>query len=136
MINAQLSIPGRDLAWHAVRSSGPGGQNVNKVASKVVLRFNLAGTDALDALTKARLGVLARSRLDAEGELVVTSSLTRDRERNLDDARDKLAALVRRALERPRVRRPTRPTKGSRERRLEDKRRRGGKKRERREPDA
>lgn len=131
-IHASLTIPAADLDWKAVRSSGPGGQNVNKVASKVELRFDLAGTRALDETTKARLGTLARGRLDAQGRILVVSQKTRDRERNLEDAREKLRQLILRALERETPRRPTRPTTGSRKRRLEGKRRQGERKRERR----
>ncbi len=129
VVDAHVAIPERDLAWTSVRASGPGGQNVNKVASKVELRFDLAGTLALDAPTKARLRDLARSRLDAEGALVVVSQLTRDRERNLDDARTKLAELVRQALFKPKARRPTRPTRSSQRARVDDKRRQGERKR-------
>jgi ribosome-associated protein len=128
----RVTIPAIDLAWSAVRASGPGGQNVNKVASKVELRFALATTTALDARTKMRLRTIARSRIDRDGVLLVTSQLTRDQQRNLDDARDKLAALVREALVEPTVRRATRPTLGSKRRRLDDKRRVGEKKASRR----
>jgi ribosome-associated protein len=127
-IRGALTIPGEELSWTAVRASGPGGQNVNKVASKVELRFDLASSRALPEDVKARLYALARSRLDAAGQLLVTSQLTRDRIRNLDDARAKLADLVRRALEVPRRRKPTRPSLGSTRRRLESKRRQGEKK--------
>ncbi len=116
-----LTIPAIDLAMRAVRSSGPGGQNVNKVSSKVELRFDLDGTAALDAGTKARLRAIAR--LDADGKVLVSSQAARDQPMNLEDARAKLAALVARALVVPKPRRPTRPTRGSRERRLEGKRR-------------
>jgi ribosome-associated protein len=123
-VTAAVVIPEADLSWRAVRSSGPGGQNVNKVASKVELRLDVAGTRALDDETKARLG---------KDELVVTSQATRDQARNLADARAKLAAIVARALHRPRKRRPTRPTAGSRERRLDAKKRRGRLKADRRD---
>lgn len=123
-INAAVQIPLADLAVAAARSSGPGGQNVNKVASKIELRFNLPGTRALDEATKQRLRALAGSRLDADGWLLVTSQLTRDQSRNLEDARDKLRLLILRALERPTPRRPTRPTLASKQRRVADKRQR------------
>ncbi len=125
-------IPASDLTWVAVRASGPGGQNVNKVSSKVELRFALATTGALDAGTKRRLATLARSRIDRDGTLLIVSQKTRDQQRNLEDARDKLAALVRTALTPPTPRRPTRPTFGSKRRRLDDKRRVGEKKAARR----
>lgn len=134
-ISDTVSLPAADLRVRAVRSSGPGGQNVNKVASKVELRFDLAGTRALADDVKARLAVLARGRLDAEGRILVTSEAERDQPKNLADARSKLAALVERALTPPRPRRKTRPTAGSRERRLDAKKRRSAVKRVRRQPD-
>ena len=120
----RVVVPAGDLSWRAVRASGPGGQNVNKVASKVELRLDLDGTGALDEPTKARLRSLAGARL-AGGEVVITSQLTRDQKKNLEDARAKLAALIARALQRPKPRRPTRPTRGSVERRLSEKQHRG-----------
>src|ERR1017187_2743628 len=95
VINAQLTIPASDLHWTAVRASGPGGQNVNKVSSKIELRFDLANSKALDGPTRARLRALAGSRLDGQGVLTIISQITRDRPRNLQDARDKLAELIR-----------------------------------------
>jgi ribosome-associated protein len=132
-VSPEVTIPDAELTWRAVRSSGPGGQNVNKVASKVELRFDLAGTQVLSEGQKQRLRTLARSRLDAEGALVVTSQATREQSRNLEDARDKLAALVAQALVPPRPRKPTRPTRGSRERRLRAKQQRGKLKAERKQ---
>ena len=130
-INEAISIPPGDLSWEAARSSGPGGQNVNKVASKVELRFDLPGTAALDAYTKQRLRTLAAGRLDAEGRVLIVSQLTRDQGRNLEDAREKLAALVRTALERPKPRFATKPTRSSQRRRVEDKRRNSERKKNR-----
>ncbi|HET6585245.1 MAG TPA: alternative ribosome rescue aminoacyl-tRNA hydrolase ArfB [Nannocystaceae bacterium] len=121
---APVVIPAGEIAWTAVRASGPGGQNVNKVATKIDLRFDLAGSRALPETVKARLRALAATRLDPEGRLVVTSSLTRDQSRNLDDARAKLAALVRAAWPEPKRRRKTRPSAGARRRRLSAKRER------------
>jgi ribosome-associated protein len=125
-------IPARDLSWSAARASGPGGQNVNKVASKVDLRFDLEGTTALSAPQKARLRVIVANRLDGEGRVQVTSQAGRDQAQNLEVARETLASLIRRALVPPKPRRPTKPTRGSRERRLAEKRHGAAKKRERR----
>ena len=124
VVNDRVTIPDDDLSWTAVRAAGPGGQNVNKVASKIDLRFDLAGTRALDDATKERLRALDGARLDADGRILVSSQLTRDQRQNLDDAREKLRSLVLRALIRPKARRPTRPTRGSKERRLGGKRER------------
>jgi ribosome-associated protein len=126
-----LPVPESDLTWTAVRASGPGGQNVNKVSSKVELRFDLAHTTALDQAVKARLRVIAAGRLDAEGRLVITSQATRDQRRNLDDAKARLAELILRASERPKRRKPTVPSRSADRRRLDDKKRRGQRKRER-----
>lgn len=133
VVSPRVTIPASDLAWTSVRASGPGGQNVNKVASKVELRFDLAGTRALDAETKGRLRRLAETRIDADGRLLVTSQKTRDQRRNLEDARDKLRELVAAALERPKKRRPTKPTLASKRERVDDKRRRSAIKRSRRD---
>ena len=134
-ITPSLSIPGSDLSWEASRSSGPGGQNVNKVASKVELRFNLPGTRALSLEVKERLALLAATRLDADGWILIVSQLTRDQGRNLDDALDKLRQLILRALVRPTPRRPTRPTRASKERRLTAKRQHSERKQGRRDRD-
>lgn len=128
VVRPDVVLPARDLSFTASRSSGPGGQNVNKTASKVDLAFDLAGTLALADDVKARLRALAASRLDEHGALHVTSQLTRDQPKNLADAREKLRALVLRALERPKARRKTKATRGSVERRLADKRRTSEKK--------
>ncbi len=130
-IRPGLVIPAADLSWRAVRSGGPGGQNVNKVASKVVLRFDLAKSNALDLATRQRLRVLAASRLDSEGALVIQSEKTRDQPRNLDDARERLRELILRALVKPVQRKATKPSRGARERRLEAKHHQSTRKRER-----
>lgn len=135
LITPTLTIPATELSWDASRASGPGGQNVNKVASKIELRFDLSGSRALDDETKRRLRVLGGSRVDTAGQLHIISQLTRDQGRNLDDAREKLRLLILRALERPKPRRPTRPTFSSRVRRLDEKRQQGERKKSRR-PDS
>jgi ribosome-associated protein len=126
-----VRVPGGALVMRAVRASGPGGQNVNKVASKVELRVDLDGIEGLDAGSRARLRALAAARLDSDGRLLVTSQLTRDQGRNLEDARRKVADLVRRALHIPKARRPSRPSAAARARRVAEKRRAGERKRSR-----
>jgi len=133
-VASRVIIPGGELSATAVRASGPGGQNVNKVSTKVELRFDLRQSSALDPAAKGRLRSLAAGRLDAEGRLVVVSQLTRSRERNLEDAREKLAELVRRALVAPTPRRKTRPSAARRRERLEGKRLHSEKKRSRARP--
>jgi ribosome-associated protein len=120
-----LRVPMWALRWRAVRASGPGGQNVNKVASKVELRVAVACIEGLTEQTEGRLRALAGARLAASDELVITSARTRDQGRNLDDALAKLQALLEAVQRQPRPRRPTRPTRGSVERRLAAKLRRG-----------
>lgn len=130
-----LVIPERELSARAVRSSGPGGQNVNRVSTKVELVFDLQGSTVLDASEKARIARLALHRLDAEGRVLVTSQATRSQAQNLADAREKLAALLRAALAIPKRRRKTKPTRASKERRLDSKRRQSQKKQARRAGD-
>ena len=122
-ITDALSIPERCITWRAVRASGPGGQNVNKVSSKVELRFDLPHCDVLTPAVRARLRTLASNRLDAEGQLLITAQAHRSQPQNLEDARERLADYIRAAMVRPKTRRPTKPTQGSKRRRLEDKRR-------------
>jgi ribosome-associated protein len=131
-VAAGVVVPARAISVRAVRSSGPGGQNVNKVASKVELRVELAAIEGLDEDARRRLAALARSRLDADGFLLVTSQRTRDQRRNLADARAKAGALIARSLLVPRRRRPTRPSAAGVERRLGRKRRAAERKRARR----
>ena len=127
-----VTIPAGELSLAFARSGGPGGQNVNKVASKVELRWNVATSMALGDVDRAwLLGKLA-SRLTHDGTLIVTSTATRDQLKNRDDALAKLALIVRSALVRPKPRRPTRPTRASKRRRLDDKRHRSEIKRGRR----
>src|SRR4029077_3664138 len=128
-------IPVAALSFRAVRASGPGGQNVNKVSSKVELRVELGSIEGLSAEQRRRLETLARARLDASGGLVVGSQLTRSQAQNLEDARQKIRALVEQALAVPKVRRPTKPTRAARARRLEDKRLQSRKKESRRARD-
>jgi ribosome-associated protein len=133
-INARLSIPDEEFQWSYVRASGPGGQNVNKVASKAVLRWDVAGSPSLPDDVKARLHTHHRRRFTAGGELILTSQRFRDQERNRQDCLEKLRELVLQALTPPKPRRPTKPTRASRARRLHEKRRRSAAKADRRRP--
>jgi ribosome-associated protein len=124
-ITPTLTLPDDELSYSFVRASGPGGQNVNKVATAVQLRFDVRGTSALSAEVKQRLVRLAGVRMTAEGELVIEARRYRSQEQNRADAELRLAELVRRALVPPKPRRPTRPTAASRAKRLDEKRKRG-----------
>src|SRR5262249_55545107 len=127
-VTPAVVVPASALEFHAVRASGPGGQNVNKVASKVELRVALDRIQGLDPAARDRLRILVKSRLDADGRLVVVSQRTRDQHRNLEDARQKVQSLVARALVAPRTRRPTRATAAARARRVQEKKRVGERK--------
>ena len=121
VVTPRLTIPAGELAIAFARSGGPGGQNVNKVASKVELRWTPAATRALTADDRAMVVGKLAGRLTTDGELIVVSSLTRDQIVNRGDAEDKLAAIVRAALIRPKPRKKTRPSRGAKERRLKAK---------------
>jgi ribosome-associated protein len=131
-----IEIPESELTWTFVRSGGPGGQNVNKVASKAVLRWNLAASPSLPAEVKARLRVKYPSRITGQGELILTSQRYRDQERNREDCREKLRALIQAATVVPKGRKKSKPTRASRERRLAEKRHRSAAKTNRRQPGA
>lgn len=121
-VTPRLTIPAGELEISFARSGGPGGQNVNKVASKVDLRWSPATSAALGEDDRAWLLQKLRSRLTTDGTLIVTSTATRDQIANRADAMSKLALIVAAALDRPKPRKPTRPSKGAKRRRLADKR--------------
>ena len=132
IINDRIRIPRDRLRFTYVRSSGPGGQNVNKVNSKAVLRWAVRDTVDLPTDVRDRFLVAFRRRISDEGVLVVTSQRYRDAPRNADDCLNKLCAMVQRIAEPPKRRRPSRPTRGSVERRLREKQAHSNKKRQRR----
>jgi ribosome-associated protein len=133
-INARIAIPRSELRFTFVRSSGPGGQNVNKVASKAVLRWAAAASPSIPDDVRARLLVRAARQINDRGELVLTSQRYRDQGRNIDDCLDKLRNLIASVAKPPRKRKKTKPSKASREARLSEKRVASEKKRRRQRP--
>jgi ribosome-associated protein len=125
-ITPQISIDEREIDESFVRSSGPGGQNVNKLSTAVQLRFDVRNSPSLPGDVRERLTRLAGSRMTNDGVIVIIAQRHRTQVRNREDALDRLVELIRQAAVRPIKRRPTRPTKASRERRIEGKKRRGG----------
>jgi ribosome-associated protein len=135
VVSPRLTIPAGEVGIAFARSGGPGGQNVNKVSSKVELRWSPASSSALAESDRSWLLERLANKLTIEGELIVTSTLTRDQGKNRDDASSKLALIVRAALDRPKARRPTKPTRSSKRRRVEGKRHRAEIKKNRRGDD-
>tara|TARA_B100001093_G_C26709798_1_gene962920 strand:+ start:807 stop:1238 length:432 start_codon:yes stop_codon:yes gene_type:complete len=133
-VTGRLIIPGHELDYSASRTSGPGGQATNKTSSRVTLKWNLAESEALNETTRSRLLKNLASRLDQNGYLQLHSDLSRSQLKNKLDTRQRLAELIRNALTVRRTRRATKPTKGSKERRLTSKKKHSAKKSMRRNP--
>jgi ribosome-associated protein len=123
-INQRIRIPEDEFDWSYARSGGPGGQNVNKVSSKAVLRWDVVRTPSLPDDVKTRLRSQQANRVTTEGVLVLMSQQYRDQERNRQDCLEKLRAMILQAAAAPKKRRATRPTRGSKERRIQSKKRR------------
>ena len=121
VVNSRIRIPDAELSWTFVRSSGPGGQNVNKVSSKAVVRWNPGASPSLPEDVRERFFARYRSRLTNEGELVISSQRYRDQARNIEDAKQKLADLLTKVAVAPKKRRPTKPSRSSIARRIESK---------------
>ncbi|MFH1487835.1 MAG: alternative ribosome rescue aminoacyl-tRNA hydrolase ArfB [Pseudomonadota bacterium] len=133
-VTTSIEIDEREIKEAFIRASGPGGQNVNKVSTAVQLRFNVSRSLSLPEDVRARLIGILGSRLTEGGELVIEAKRFRTRERNRLDARERLAAWIRKAAAKPKTRHKTKPTAGSRKRRLEEKHSRAGIKKMRQRP--
>ena len=125
-ITDTVALDENELEFSFIRASGPGGQNVNKVSSAVQMRFDARRSPSLPNSVSIRLQKLAGARLTQDGVIVITAARHRTQERNRADAIDRLVELIAKAAVEPVIRRPTRPTKASKQRRLEGKAQRGG----------
>ena len=132
VVNAQLQIPGNELHLSFARSAGPGGQNVNKVNSKAVLRWNVSSSPSLPDDVKYRFKQKFSQRINHLGEVVLASDRHRDQPRNIGECYEKLRQLILSVLVAPRARKPTRPSRGAVERRLQSKRHQSRRKQSRR----
>ena len=133
-ITPTLQIPDDEFIWTYARSGGPGGQNVNKVASKAVLRWNIAECMSVPEEVKIRLALQQKRFFTQDGSLIIMSQRYRDQERNRDDCLEKLRAIILQALAVPKVRKKTRPSRGAKKRRLQEKKMRSDVKQQRRRP--
>ena len=131
-ITSRISLDEGEIEERFIRASGPGGQNVNKTATAVQLRFKVVDSPSLPVAVRERLVRVAGRRVDKSGVLTIEAKRYRDQSRNRDDALDRLVKLIRKAAEKPARRRPTQPSTASRQRRLDDKRKRGELKKARR----
>lgn len=133
-VSPRIRVPCREFSWSVARSSGPGGQNVNKVNSKVVLRWSLVESESIPPDVRDRFVAAYRRRMTNEGELVLSSERFRDQQKNIGDCLDKLRALLLAVATAPKPRRAVKPTKASKRRRIADKRERTETKERRRSP--
>ena len=120
-VTARIRIPDRELDFSFARSSGPGGQNVNKVNSKAVMHWNIVSSPSVPGEVKERYTQTFGTKLDKEGNVVVSSDRFRDQQRNIEDCREKLASMLLQVAVPPKKRKATKPTKGSKERRIKGK---------------
>jgi ribosome-associated protein len=132
VVSSRVRVPAAAISMHTARSGGPGGQNVNKVSSKVELRVEIAGIVGMSSDQRRRLAMRAAGRIDQDGHLVVMSQLTRSQSQNVDDAREKLRELIAGALVAPKRRVKTKPSRAAKARRLDGKRHQSEKKQARR----
>ena len=133
-ISARLVIPDDELQWSFARSSGPGGQNVNKVNSKAILHWNILASTALPDDVRARFLALYGNRVNDRGEVVISCQTSRDQAKNIDEVRQRLTVMITGVLKAPKVRRATKPSYSSKVKRLEGKKTNSAKKQNRRAP--
>ena len=133
-VSSRIRVPCGEFSWTTARSSGPGGQNVNKVNSKVILRWNLVGSEALPGDVRERFIASYRRRMNLEGELILSSERYRDQLKNVNDCLDKLKGLLESVATAPKPRRAVKRTRASQRRRVESKRERTETKDRRRPP--
>ena len=134
IVNSRIRIPTSEFSFAYMRSSGPGGQNVNKVSTKVRLRWGVLESPSLPRTVKERFRTKYGQRMTAQGEILITSQRTRDRSRNVDDCLQKLREMLAEAAVVPKPRKKTKPSRASREKRLQHKREQAVKKQRRRRP--
>lgn len=128
IVTDNLKIPLAEFTYQFSRSSGPGGQNVNKVNTKVLLRWEVTKSESLPEAVRQRFIARYGNRINAEGQFLLTSTRYRDQKRNIEDCLEKLADMLREVAKPPRARRKTKPTRGSKERRLKEKKQRSDRK--------